>query len=44
MKNYETEARSRWSNTDTYRGHEQKTKGCTKEKLAKAITVYCRKA
>ena len=44
MKNYETEARSRWSNTDTYREHDQKTKGYTKEKWTKAITVYCRKA
>ena len=26
MKNYETEARSRWGNTDAYFEHEQKTK------------------
>ena len=36
MKNYETEARSRWSNTDAYREHEQKTKNYTKEKWAEA--------
>ena len=34
--NYETEARSRWSNTDAYREHEQKTKNYTKEKWAEA--------
>ena len=33
-KNYETEARSRWGNTDAYREHEQKTKNYTKEKWA----------
>ena len=32
MKNYVTEARSRWGNTDAYREHEQKTKNYTKEK------------
>ena len=32
MKNYETEARSRWWDTDAYREHEQKTKNYTKEK------------
>ena len=32
MKNYETEARERWGNTDAYRKHEQKTKKYTKEK------------
>ena len=32
MTNYETEARSRWGNTDAYREHEQKTKNYTKEK------------
>ena len=32
MKNYETEARSRWGNTDAYREYEQKTKNYTKEK------------
>lgn len=31
MKNYETEARSRWGNTDAYREHERKTKNYTKE-------------
>ena len=36
MKNYETEARSRWVNTDAYREHEQKTKNYTKEKWAEA--------
>ena len=36
MKNYETEARSRWGNTDAYREHEQKTKNYTKEKWAAA--------
>ena len=32
MKSYETEARSRWGDTDAYREHEQKTKNYTKEK------------
>ena len=36
MKNYETEARSHWGNTDAYREHEQKTKNYTKEKWAEA--------
>ena len=36
MKNYETEARSRWGNTDAYREHEQKTKNYTKETWAEA--------
>ena len=36
MKNYETEACSRWGNTDDYREHEQKTKNYTKEKWAEA--------
>ena len=36
MKNYETEARSRWGNTDAYFEHEQKTKNYTKEKWAEA--------
>ena len=36
MKSYETEAHSRWSNTDAYREHEQKTKNYTKEKWAEA--------
>ena len=34
--NYETEACSRWGNTDAYREHEQKTKNYTKEKWAEA--------
>ena len=36
MKDCETEARSRWGNTDAYREHEQKTKNYTKEKWAEA--------
>ena len=36
MSNYETEARSRWANTDAYREHERKTKNYTKEKWAEA--------
>ena len=36
MKNYETEVRSRWGNTDAYREHAQKTKNYTKEKWAEA--------
>ena len=36
MKNYETEARSRWGNTAAYREHEQKTNNYTKEKWAEA--------
>ena len=36
MKNYKTEARSRWSDTDACREHEQKTKNYTKEKWAEA--------
>ena len=36
MKNYETEARSRWGDNDAYREHEQKTKNYTKEKWAEA--------
>ena len=36
MKNYETEARSRWGNTEAYFEHEQKTKNYTKEKWAEA--------
>ena len=36
MGNYETEARSRWGNTDAYREHEQKTTNYTKEKWAEA--------
>ena len=34
MKNYKTEARERYGNTDAYREHEQKTKNYTKEKWA----------
>ena len=36
MKNYETEARSRWGNTEAFREHEQKTKNYTKEKWTEA--------
>ena len=36
MKNYETETRSRWGNTDAYREHEQKTKNYSKEKWTEA--------
>ena len=36
MKNYETEARERWGNTDAYREHEQKTKNYAKKKWAEA--------
>ncbi len=36
MENYETEARSRWGDTDAYREYEQKTKTYTKEKFAEA--------
>ena len=36
MKNYESEACSRWGNTDAYHEHEQKTKNYTKEKWAEA--------
>ena len=36
MKNYDTEARSRWGATAAYREHEQKTKNYTKEKWAEA--------
>ena len=35
-KNYNTEARERWGNTDAYREHEQKTKTYSKEKWAEA--------
>ena len=34
MKNYETETRSRWGNTEAYREHERKTKNYSKEKWA----------
>ena len=34
MKNYETEARERYSNTAAYKEHERKTKNYTKEKWA----------
>ena len=36
MKNYETEARELWGDTDAYREHEQKTKNYTKEKWTEA--------
>ena len=36
MKNYETEARERWGDTDVYREHKDKTKNYTKEKWAEA--------
>ena len=36
MKNYETEARELWGDTDAYREHEQKTKNYTKGKWAEA--------
>ena len=36
MKNYKTEARERWGNTDVYREHEKKTQKYTKEKWAEA--------
>ena len=35
-KNYDSEARSRWGNTDAYSEHEKKTKNYTKEKWAEA--------
>ena len=34
MMNYEAEARARWSNTDAYREHKEKTKHYSKEKWA----------
>ena len=36
MKNYDSESRSRWGNTDAYREHERKTKNYSKEKWAEA--------
>ena len=36
MKNYETEARERWGDTDAYREHERKTENYTKEKWLEA--------
>ena len=36
MDNYSEEARERWSNTDAYREHEQKTKNYTKKKWLEA--------
>ena len=36
IKDYETEARSRWGDTEAYYEHEQKTKNYTKEKWAEA--------
>ena len=35
-KNYETEARSRWGNTDAYHEYEQKTKNYSKDRCAEA--------
>jgi len=34
MKNYKSEVRTRWGDTDSYRQHEQKTKDYTQEKWA----------
>ncbi len=36
MKNYETEVRERWGDTDAYREHTEKTKNYTKEKWVEA--------
>ena len=36
INDYESEARSRWGNTEAYYEHEQKTKNYTKEKWAEA--------
>ena len=36
MKKYDAEVRERWGDTESYREHEQKTKGYTKEKWAEA--------
>ena len=36
MKDYKTEARECWGDTDAYREHEKKTKNYTKEKWAEA--------
>lgn len=36
MKNYETEAKKRWGNTDAYLEHTEKTKNYTKEKWVEA--------
>ena len=36
INDYESEARTRWGNTDAYHEHEQKTKNYTKEKWAEA--------
>ena len=35
-RKYQSEARTRWGNTDAYREHEQKTKNYTKEKWTEA--------
>ena len=35
-KQYDAEVRERWGDTESYREHEQKTKGYTKEKWAEA--------
>ena len=36
MKKYDAEVRERWGDTESYREHEQKTKGYTREKWAEA--------
>ena len=36
MKNFDSEVRDRWGNTDVYREHEQKTKKYTKGKWTEA--------
>ena len=36
MKNFDSEVRDRWGNTDAYREHEQKTKKYTKGKRTEA--------
>ena len=36
MNNDQSDARTRWGNTDAYREHEQKTKNYTKEKWTEA--------
>ncbi len=40
MKNYSTEARARWGDTDAYREPTEKTKNYTKEKWADTIATY----
>lgn len=43
MKNYKTEVRERWGNTDAYREHTEKTKNYdgTAEFVSAAIEAYC---